>query len=287
MPAPCPEVPNRRGRRRGYDCAMPAPFITFEGIDGCGKTTQADLLYRKLQAQGVPVLLTREPGGTALGEQIRSLILRAPAAYSEPAGYSAPATPSVAVSTSSAASTSSDAALALPGESVVEPELDVRSEALLYAADRAHHIATKVRPALAAGVVVLQDRYVDSSVAYQGAGRELGAEEIRSLSAWATRGLQPDLTLLFDLDPQVARQRMTQRRTGELDRLEAAGVEFQQTVRDEYLQLAQAEPGRFAVIDATGSIEQIQRQVIAAVSQALRAAGFAGFAGCAAQEGGA
>lgn len=222
---------------------MPAPFITFEGLDGCGKTTQAELLYRELQDRGIPVLLTREPGGTALGERIRSLILTAPAA---------------------------------------EPELDARSEALLYAADRAYHIATKVRSALAAGTVVLQDRYVDSSVAYQGAGRALGVDEIRGLSEWATEGLQPDLTLLFDLDPQVARQR----KTGELDRLEAAGVEFQQAVRAEYLQLAQAEPGRFVVIDATGSIEQIQRQVIAAVAQTLRAAGFVGFTGFAAQGGG-
>ena len=128
--------------------------------------------------------------------------------------------------------------------------VDPRAEALLYAADRAHHIATVVRPAVERGEIVLQDRYIDSSVAYQGTGRELGADEIRELSLWATRGLVPDLVLVLDVDPGTARERMTVER-GALDRLEAEARDFHDRVRGAFLEAAAAHPDRYLVVDAS------------------------------------
>ena len=135
-----------------------------------------------------------------------------------------------------------------------------RAEALLYAADRAHHVATVVRPAIARGEVVVQDRYLDSSVAYQGAGRVLDAAEVRSLSEWATEGLMPDLTVLLDLPWEVARRRLDGART-RYDRLEAEAGEFHARVRAAYLGLAEAEPARFAVVDATLPVDEIAAQI--------------------------
>lgn len=196
--------------------SYPGLFVTFEGIDGCGKTTQAAKAQSALEDTGYAVMLTREPGGTQLGADIRKLILHGPA------------------------------------------DVDPRCEALLYAADRAYHVATKVRPALAVGQIVLQDRYLDSSVAYQGAGRQLGANEVRHLSEWATNGLKPDLTLLLDVDPQVA----AERRQENADRLEAAGLGLQRAVRAEYLALAAGEPERFVVVDAARSESEIHREIL-------------------------
>jgi dTMP kinase len=135
-----------------------------------------------------------------------------------------------------------------------------RAEALLYAADRAHHVATVVRPALARGEVVLQDRYLDSSVAYQGAGRVLDGDEIRDLSLWAAEGALPDLTVLLDLDPESARVRLDSA-DKPFDRLEAEKNEFHARVRDAYLALAQAEPDRFLVLDAAATPEVIAEQI--------------------------
>lgn len=189
-------------------------FISFEGIDGVGKSTQIRLAEAHLRARGLDVVCTLEPGGTELGQEIRNLLLHRKGA--------------------------------------VAP----RAEALLYAADRAHHIATKVRPALEVGSVVITDRYLDSSVAYQGAGRKLSAEEIRNISLWAVDGLLPDLTVLVDLDPEVAAER--RKKTGEeADRLEQEKIEFFQAVRNEFLKLAAAEPNRFLVIDASVSPEEM------------------------------
>ena len=129
-------------------------------------------------------------------------------------------------------------------------EVTPRAEALLYAADRAHHIATVVRPALDRGEVVIQDRYLDSSVAYQGAGRVLGRDEVRDLSLWATGGLLPDLTVLLDLDPSLARRRLDAD-DKPFDRLEAEQAAFHDSVRAEFLALADAEPERFLVLDAS------------------------------------
>ena len=194
---------------------MSGLFISFEGIDGVGKSTQADLLEKYLHERGRKVLRTREPGGTELGDQIRDLLLHFKGGVSP------------------------------------------RSEALLYAADRSHHIATKVRPALDAGTDVITDRYLDSSVAYQGAGRILGAEEVRDLSLWATQGLLPDLTVLLDLEPADAVARRNS--TGSApDRLERESLDFFEKVRNEYLTLAGNEPNRFLVLDARGDIETLQ-----------------------------
>ncbi len=182
-------------------------FVTFEGGDGVGKTTQASLLEQWLTDAGRTVVRTREPGGTEVGVLIRDIVLHH------------------------------------------RGEVSPRAEALLYAADRAHHIETLVRPALARGDVVIQDRYIDSSVAYQGAGRVLGQDEVRELSLWATEGLLPDVTVLLDLDPASARARLDAD-DKPFDRLEAEQEQFHARVREEFLALAAAEPERFLVLDA-------------------------------------
>ena len=201
-------------------------FITFEGIDGVGKSTQADLLEVFLVEQKQSVVRTLEPGGTDLGKEIRHLLLHR------------------------------------------KGEVAPRAEALLYAADRAHHIATKVRPAIAAGHIVIGDRYLDSSVAYQGAGRELDQTEVRNISLWAVEGLLPDLTVLLDLEASAAFNRRNQTGT-EPDRLEREKVEFFEAVRQSFLKLAAAEPERFLVIDASQSIEAMQAQIRARVKTLL------------------
>ena len=203
----------------------PGLFISFEGGDGVGKTTQIRILADLLAAADVDHILTREPGGTELGVEIRRLLLHG--------GHVAP-----------------------------------RAEALLYAADRAHHIATRVRPALERGAVVLADRYLDSSVAYQGAARSLGPREVRDLSLWATEGLLPDLTLLLDGDPALAERRTTGR--GAKDRLEQEGDTFRTSLRRQFLTLAQAEPERFVVVDADRPVDQVADDVIEAVVTAVR-----------------
>lgn len=193
-------------------------FITLEGGDGVGKSTQAALLEGWLGERGRTVLRSREPGGTAVGEQIREIVLHH------------------------------------------RGDISPKAEALLYAADRAQHIDTKIRPALARGEVVIQDRYIDSSVAYQGAGRKLGAEEIRELSRWAAGNLWPDLTVLLDLDEGAARGRLDTART-RFDRLENEKAEFHRRVREHFLDLARAEPDRFLVLDASHSIEAIAARI--------------------------
>ncbi|WKK70825.1 dTMP kinase [Rathayibacter oskolensis] len=197
---------------------MTGLFVTLEGGDGAGKTTQARLLEEWLGSRGRTVVRTREPGGTEVGVQIREIVLHH------------------------------------------RGEIDPRAEALLYAADRAQHIGTLVRPALERGDVVIQDRYIDSSVAYQGAGRVLDAGEVRRLSEWATRELRPDLTVLLDLDPAAARTRLDASRT-RFDRLEAEKEEFHARVRQAFLAIAEADPERFLVVDASLPIERIAETV--------------------------
>jgi dTMP kinase len=189
-------------------------FITLEGGDGSGKSTQAELLAGWLREHGRTVVRTREPGGTEVGVEIREIVLHH------------------------------------------RGDIAPRAEALLYAADRAHHIATFVRPALERGEVVIQDRYLDSSVAYQGVGRVLDPAEIRNLSLWAAEGLLPDLTILLDLDENVARTRLDNART-RYDRLEAEKAEFHARVRAAYLGLAEDEPERFLVLDAAQPVDDI------------------------------
>ncbi|MCC7128600.1 MAG: dTMP kinase [Microbacteriaceae bacterium] len=201
-------------------------FITLEGGDGSGKSTQLEALVSWLEQQGRTVLTTREPGGTELGEELREIVLHS-------RGY-----------------------------------ITAKSEALIYAADRAHHIATKVRPALERGEVVVQDRYFDSSVAYQGVGRELGAEEVRRISLWAVDGLLPDLTILLDIDPEEGLARLPGSRT-RFDRLEAELLEFHARVRNAYLELAAAEPERFLVLDATLPVEELAKRIQERVASIL------------------
>ena len=203
----------------GGFAAQPAGlWITFEGGDGSGKTTQAALLERWLREQGRTVVRTREPGGTEVGDLIRDIVLHH------------------------------------------RGDIAPRAEALLYAADRAHHVATHVRPALERGEVVIQDRYLDSSVAYQGAGRVLDAGEVRDLSLWATDGALPDVTVLLDIDPATARGRLDAD-DKPFDRLEAEKAEFHGRVRQAYLRLAEAEPERFIVVDATLAVEAIAETI--------------------------
>ena len=204
-------------------------FISFEGVDGVGKTTQVQQAHNYLQERGLRSLVTREPGGTPVGLTIRELVLHGLAAF-----------PSVAVT---------------GGTDVVDASDDLapRTEALLYAADRAEHVAQVVRPALERGDIVLCDRYLDSSLAYQAGGRDLSVDVIRRLSLWASQDLLPKRTYLLDADPSQSKSRLDH----EPDRLESAGDDFQQHVRQAFLQLAQREPDRFLVIDATQSIDQV------------------------------
>ncbi len=196
-------------------------FIAFEGGDGTGKSTQARVFADWLRIdQGHDVVLTREPGATAIGVRLREVLLG-------------------------------------EGEAV-----GPRAEALLFAADRAHHVDSLVKPALARGAIVITDRYVDSSIAYQGAGRALDADEIAYISRWATGGLVPDLTVLLDIPPEISRIRRANdpKRSG-ADRLEAQPEEFHQRVRERFLELARKEPQRYLVLDGSDPREEIQEAI--------------------------
>lgn len=212
---------------------MAAAFITFEGIDGSGKSTQMRMLASELRLRGHEVVSTREPGGTPLGTRIRELVLD------------------------------------------VEEQVDPLAELLLYAADRAQHVRTHVRPALDSGHVVLSDRYADATVAFQGAGRGFPDEMIAELVALATGGLKPDLTLIFDLTVEESQRRASRRtRKGrDMDRLDAEDAAFHTRVRDAYLKIAIAEPERVRVIDAGGSVQETQSQVMRIVMPLIEARG--------------
>jgi len=203
-------------------------WVTLEGGDGAGKTTQAAALESWLRQAGRAVVRTREPGGSDAGVLIRDIVLHH------------------------------------------RGDISPRAEALLYAADRAHHVETVVRPALARGDVVIQDRYLDSSVAYQGAGRVLDAHEVRELSLWAAEGALPDLTVLLDLDPRAARERLDAA-DKPFDRLEAEKSEFHERVRAAFLRLAAAEPERFLVVDATRPPLDIATEIRERVERVLHA----------------
>ena len=201
---------------------MSGLFISFEGIDGVGKSTQIDLLTKHLDELGRNYVQTLEPGGTELGVEIRHLLLHR------------------------------------------KGEVAPRAEALLYAADRAHHVATMVRPALESGTDVVMDRYLDSSVAYQGVGRDLDASQIRDLSLFAVEGLLPHLTILLDLEASAALARRS--KTGaEPDRLEREKTDFFEAVRQGYLALAAAEPDRFFIVDARQSVDEMAALIRARV----------------------
>jgi dTMP kinase len=190
---------------------VPGLFVTIEGIDRSGKSTQA---RRLVEALGDDALLVREPGGTPAGERIRELLKD-------------------------------------PGI-----ELDPRTEALLFAAARAELVAAVIRPALDAGKVVVSDRYLDSSLAYQGHARGLGEAEVRRINEWATAGLEPDLTVLLRIDPASAAAR-----AGESDRFEDEGLGLQQRVADAYEQLAAANPERWKAIDAARTEDEVAADI--------------------------
>ncbi|MFI7022964.1 dTMP kinase [Micromonospora sp. NPDC049900] len=207
-------------------------FVVFEGGEGAGKSTQLAQLAERLRGDGRDVVVTREPGATAVGARIRSMVL-------DTTGDEAPSP---------------------------------RAEALLYAADRAHHVATVVRPALVRGAVVISDRYVDSSLAYQGAGRTLPVDEVSWLSSWATGGLKPDLVVLLDVDPRTGLSRVAARSQA-ADRLEAESVTFHERVRYAFLDLAAADPKRYLVLDGSRPAEEIAERVARRVEEMLGAPG--------------
>jgi dTMP kinase len=196
-------------------------FVVFEGGEGAGKSTQLAALAETLTELGHEVVVTREPGATDVGKRIRGLVL---------------------------------------GGVTESAALSPRAEALLYAADRAHHVATVVRPALACGAVVVSDRYVDSSLAYQGAGRTLPVEELSWLSSWATGGLKPDVVVLLDIEPAVGLARIARRGVA-ADRLESESIAFHERVRYGFLDLAAADPKRYLVLDASAPAETISAAV--------------------------
>ncbi len=198
-------------------------FVCFEGGEGGGKSTQSGLLHEWLIGQGVTTLLTRQPGGTEVGQRIRQIVL-----------------------------------------SPETGELAHRTEALLYAADKAEHVETVLLPALQRGEVVITDRYVDSAIAYQGSGRDLVAGEVAEVNHWATGGLKPHLTVVLDVAPQEGLGRFAER-----DRIEAEGVEFHERVRAAFLRLAAEEPDHYLVLDARLPIEEIHDAVRTAVAPYL------------------
>jgi dTMP kinase len=194
---------------------QPGKFITLEGVDGAGKSTHLDYIAGKIRARGVELVVTREPGGTPLGEKLRTLLLNDP----------------------------------------MQPDTELM---LMYAA-RAEHVAALIKPALARGVWVLSDRFADASFAYQCGGRGIDAGRLQALEEWTLSGFKPDLTLLFDVSPEVAESRRAQARAA--DRFEQEQAAFFSRVREAYLQRARAESGRIRVIDASHSIESIRAEL--------------------------
>jgi dTMP kinase len=193
------------------DYARSGVFVCFEGGEGSGKSTQARLLQQRLEDQGYVVRLTFEPGDTAVGKELRRIVL-----------------------------------------SPETGELSHRTEALLYAADKAEHVDTVVQPALDRGEVVITDRYVDTTLAYQGAGRELVVSEVEAVARWATHGLRPHLTIVLDVDPREGLGRFEGR-----DRIEAESLDFHERARQSFLDLAEADPEHYLVLDARARVDEI------------------------------
>ena len=203
-----------------YDMSL---FITFEGADGCGKTTQIELLNKYLQQKGFKTLVTREPGAKGLGEKLREILLN------------------------------------------YDGEVSPNCESFLFLADRAQHVDCVIKPALKDGVIVLCDRHTDSTVAYQGYGRQLDIEQIKKLNEIAVNGLKPDLTIVFDIDIETSMQRVGKTK----DRMESAGMDFFNRVRNGYLAIAKDEPNRVKVINSADTIDKIHNQVVELVEKAV------------------
>lgn len=198
-------------------------FITFEGADGCGKTTQIELINKYLQEKGYKTLVTREPGAKGLGEKLREILLN------------------------------------------YEGEVSPNCESFLFLADRAQHVDCIIKPALKNNTIVLCDRHTDSTIAYQGYGRQLNIQEIKKLNDIAVNGLKPDLTIVFDIDVETSMQRVGKTK----DRMESAGMEFFNRVRNGYLAIAQEEPKRVKVINSADTIKNIHTKVVELVEKCL------------------
>lgn len=196
-------------------------FITFEGADGCGKTTQIRLLDEYLRAKGKTTILTREPGAKGLGVKLREILLN------------------------------------------YEGEVSPNCESFLFLADRAQHVDCIIKPALKEGKIVLCDRHTDSTAAYQGYGRGINLDEIKKLNEIAVSGLKPDLTIVFDIDIETSFSRVG----NEKDRMESAGVEFFNRVRNGYLEIAKQEPDRVKIINASDTIDNIHKKVVELVEK--------------------
>ena len=196
-------------------------FITFEGGEGCGKSTQIAALKARLEAMGKTVVQTREPGGTALGESVRNLL------QYDDAGQG------------------------------MSPE----AELLLFAASRAQHVRELIAPAIAEGQIVLCDRFLDSTTVYQGVARAIDSKKVDTINQFAIGDTMPDLTILIDLPPEIGLARVHARSDGKLDRMENEAIEFFQAVRQGYLDLAKSEPKRFLVLDGSQSVEELETQI--------------------------
>lgn len=196
-------------------------FITFEGGDGCGKTTQIKLLDEYLRNKGYKTLLTREPGSKGLGEKVREILLN------------------------------------------YDGDVSPVCESFLFLADRAQNVDCLIKPALKEGTIVICDRHTDSSVAYQGYGRGLDIDRIKKLNSIATSGLNPDLTIVLDVDVETSQKRVG----AEKDRMESAGIEFFERVRQGYLEIAKQEPDRVKVVDSTKTIEEIHKEILELVGR--------------------
>lgn len=203
-------------------------FITFEGGEGSGKTTIAELIYKKLLKDNIDCIYTREPGGVQIAEDIRKILLN-----------------------------------------IENTNLDDRTEALLFAASRRQHLVEKVWPALKENKVVICDRYIDSSLAYQGGGKNLGIEEILQINLFATEETLPDLTLLFDLEPEVGLMRINKNKDREINRLDLESLKFHQSVHETFLKLAKIYKDRFVVIDASKSVEEVFNEAYLIIKKRL------------------
>lgn len=207
---------------------MSGCFITFEGVEGCGKSTQITLLWEYLLEAGYDVIVTREPGGTPIAESIRGVLLNPD-----------------------------------------HEDMGATAELLLYAAARAQHVYEKIAPALAAGQIVLCDRFTDSTTAYQGAGRGLQADLLKTLNEIATGGVWPDCTLMLDVPVEIGLERA--RRRGRKDRIEQESVAFHERVRQGFLALAAGEPDRITIIPGEMSIEEVHLAICRVVESVLAA----------------
>ena len=203
-------------------------FITLEGPEGSGKTSAIKIVKEQLEKEGYQIVMTREPGGTPISEQIRNVIL-----------------------------------------DKNNTAMDYRTEALLYAASRRQHLVEKVWPNVKEGKLVICDRYLDSSLAYQGYARGLGVEDILNVNMYATEGTFPDITLLFDLEPEVGLARINANSSREVNRLDLEKLDFHHRVRNGYLSLAKRFPDRFVIIDASKNLEEVAANALKAIKERL------------------